>query len=989
MKKILLTIILTVLPILTLVLVSCGRNSQKNNLPGDSSSGDNGVIMEKYDDNYTDGICLSEWLMRADSDDIGMQNGWYQKYTALGWDKINFPGMFDYEKCIWFSVKFNADLDINKGERVLIRFSGMPYYTEYWLNGEYVGEHTGRVGAFTFDITDYIKQGEDNHIAVRCINPSSENDIEGLKYNNIGLSFSSNPRVQEPVYIYVKPEVYAEDAVIYTDCENGTVDVELTVRNSGDEAADVMITGSLFEDGKDMSLDRVIKTITADPGVTSQKITLELKDFCYWSPENPFLYRGVFTIENSNGRSDTVSRSVAFRTFKVNDDGFFELNGKPYYIKATFSGNVVEMSFDNGENIDYYYKMITYLKSCGFNTIRSLDCVPLPEVLDMCDKLGMLVYSEHPMAWHKVDDEEGRVAGLFKESVIATLKTLRSHPCVVMFGFQNETDVVFSGANKTSDIYETIKSGPSWARDYAKDMVFFLSSGRFDGNLSLGSASNPGSYTWDGYMGNESADASDELISQHISNTYSRDMGDIHYYPLQPYGYSVYQAYKDLESYKKGVLLSEAGTGSLYDIFAITADRELNGQPIHNVYPAQISDFKAYYENYKLDYIFSSPEAVIRASNELSAKQRFRLLTYIRSIGKINGYFMTGLMDNNGLGEGIVNEYADYKDGYSEALSEGFANLRFCVVTDSLTYYIGDTISFDLVVSDLSLMLDATKEYTVTVSIRGETGTAWQKNYTFKPVNNSFVTDICSESVEIDFDSGKYIINVEFVSGAIAECTDYEIQVFDRDNLTDIKGITIYTYGINNDVKQYLSDFGSTVKEYIPGDKISSSVVLIGDIRPNDEQLTRLVELADNGCHVIFLSKSSYINEKGTIRTQLGISGSIMRYNNWLYHGESIVYKNSVTSGLDNGCLMDTLYYECIYSPDYIYKATAPDDVSIGAISLGGNDVGLAFEFRGGYQLGTYTRGKGCITINCLNLTEYLGTPVADTVFCNLLVYYQ
>lgn len=147
----------------------------------------------------------------------------------------------------------------------------------------------------------------------------------------------------------------------------------------------------------------------------------------------------------------------------------------------------------------------------------------------------------------------------------------------------------------------------------------------------------------------------------------------------------------------------------MYDIFAITADRELNGQPIHNVYPAQISDFKAYYENYKLDYIFSSPEAVIRASNELSAKQRFRLLTYIRSIGKINGYFMTGLMDNNGLGEGIVNEYADYKDGYSEALSEGFANLRFCVVTDSLTYYIGDTISFDLVVSDLSLCLTLRK----------------------------------------------------------------------------------------------------------------------------------------------------------------------------------------------------------------------------------------------------------------------------------------
>ena len=928
--------------------------------------------------------------MRVDAGNVGKTNEWYKKYTKLGWNPVSFPGCFDHEYNVWFSTEFDAsNVKLLEGERVLLRFSGMPYYTEYWINGEYVGDHTGRVDAFTFDVTAAIKPGEKNFITIRSTNPTATEDLNGLIYEHIGLAFTSSPRVREPAYLYVKPAVYADDVVVSPDCENGNVEVEITLNNTTSEEKEVTLIASVKQDGKDYRLDRIRKTVTLAPGVSVQTVTLTVDNFRYWSPEDPFLYNCEVEVENSLGYADSVSRLVAFRTLKVNDDGFFELNGKPYYIKGTFGGYTVPVSFDNGEEPEYYYDMIKRYKAMGFNTIRALDNVPIPEVLDLCDRLGMIVYSEHPMAWNKVDAPDGQSKQLFKDSVIGTLKTIRSHPSVLIFGFQNETVVKNAGNTKTSDLYETILSGPSWAREYAEDMVFMLSSGRFDGNASVASASNPGSTTWDGYMGNEDPNAENKTLPSHVSNTYSPAVGDIHYYPLQPYGNSVLTNYEKLESYNRGVFLSEAGTGTIFDVISLIGYREMEDQNLGSAYPEQIDAYRSWFKKYGVDAVFASPEELIAASYKLGAEQRARLTTYVRSIGKMNGYLLTGGMDCNQLGEGIHDEYGQYKDYHFDALYNALSDLRFCITTDSMTYYKGDKIDLRVVISDLAGDLDTTEEYTAYIRFVGENnGMVWEEKYDFMPAGDPFNTTICDEKITADFPADTYTINVEIKEGAVVRCNTETIQIFDKIEDGSLSGRTIYTYKIPRNVNTFLTRMGATMVEYTPGDNVGNGVVLVGNATPTDAQVTQMVEAANGGAHIVFLSKTAIVNEGGNFRRQLGISGSgNLSFDNWLYHGENVIYRNSITAGLQNKCLMDTIYYESVYSPDFFYNAAAPDDVSVGTVFLGGQTPTNSQAFRGGYQLGTYYKGNGCITISALNFAGGLGRPVADTLFMNLLNY--
>ena len=83
------------------------------------------------------------------------------------------------------------------------------------------------------------------------------------------------------------------------------------------------------------------------------------------------------------------------------------------------------------------------------------------------------------MAWHKKDCEQTEI--LFRESVEAVLKRDRNHPCMLMFGFQNETLVKAEGAWTTDKLYHAVIEAPRYARALSPDTVFFLSGGQGDG----------------------------------------------------------------------------------------------------------------------------------------------------------------------------------------------------------------------------------------------------------------------------------------------------------------------------------------------------------------------------------------------------------------------------------------------------------------------------------------------------------------------------
>ena len=537
------------------------------------------------------------WRLRYDPEGIGFTEGWH---LGLGDDAIatEIPGVSpQYALYTWYELTFVPMLSPGTDERACLCFGGVPYYTEYWLNGEPIGCHTGRHDEFYFDVTDRL--GQTCRLTVMTANPSVQKAYRGLTQSQVGVTFVSQARFQQTVRLVLRPAVSLDDVFVRSDPATQTVTVEATLTAHPASACALTVT---VADRDSRYPCGGAQTVMNGDRVT---LTVPLSSVRLWSPEHPSLYTVTLVLSDATHVTDVRTVTTAFRTLRVDEAGYFELNGKRLYLKMTHMANTWPLSPETAKDLSGYRQMLIYLKSCGFNAVRQLASCPLPQLLDLCDEIGMLMYSEHPMAWHKKDCDE--TAALFRMTVEAALRRDRNHPCFLMFGMQNETLVRKEGASPTVQLYRAVRESLSYARDLAPDVVFFLQSARFDGNRSLGSVSNPGSYVWDGYMGDESSDAPDTVVDRHIPNYFTPGMGDVHLYPVMPHGKKTKDTLASFDHMKRGVFFSEAGVGSLADIFTAKLYLEQYGITPRSPEEKQIAEhcrlFREFYRDYRLDRI--------------------------------------------------------------------------------------------------------------------------------------------------------------------------------------------------------------------------------------------------------------------------------------------------------------------------------------------------------------------------------------------------
>ena len=138
------------------------------------------------------------------------------------------------------------------------------------------------------------------------------------------------------------------------------------------------------------------------------------------------------------------------------------------------------------------------------------------------------------------------------------LRRDRNHPCVTICGFLNET--------KYSRVYETARDSLRMARAIAPNMLFLLGSGRWDGEISTGSVSNPGSERWEALWGSEGTGDRREPRFDAPYASYVPGMGDQHLYPPFPQSVQMDDFLLNLGKGEKPVFLSEYGHGSQNDV---------------------------------------------------------------------------------------------------------------------------------------------------------------------------------------------------------------------------------------------------------------------------------------------------------------------------------------------------------------------------------------------------------------------------------------
>ncbi len=162
------------------------------------------------------------------------------------------------QSVIWYENRFTPDLDAARGQRVYAEFEGTTYYSKVWLNGEYLGDHEGDHAKFRFDITEQMKAGEENLLAVRMYSPVGADEFNGLTSDQLPTWAGQFQKMQQPVYITLKPDVMIENAFVNPDCESGRLNIDVTLHNPTNRSASVTIAASVSPTAGSVTLDSAL-----------------------------------------------------------------------------------------------------------------------------------------------------------------------------------------------------------------------------------------------------------------------------------------------------------------------------------------------------------------------------------------------------------------------------------------------------------------------------------------------------------------------------------------------------------------------------------------------------------------------------------------------------------------------------------------------------------------------------------------------------------
>lgn len=271
-------------------------------------------------------------------------------------------------------------------DRVLLHFGAVDQECEVWLNGYQLGIHKGGYLPFTFDITRELE--EEENVLTLCVVDQTElaSHARGkqklVKKGKLGsLFYTPNSGIWKTVWMESVYQTYITDVKI-TPCFDDSEVAFCILTNR--EAKDAKIT--ILKDGKEMQSKKVM---------TNQKVTLPLKSFAAWSPNNPNLY----DVKIQCGKDEVMSY-FGMRKLSIERDrnGIlrFFLNDEPFFFNGLLDQGYWPESLLTPPSDEALRCDILKLKELGYNTIRKHIKIESERFYYHCDKIGMMVWQDMP-----------------------------------------------------------------------------------------------------------------------------------------------------------------------------------------------------------------------------------------------------------------------------------------------------------------------------------------------------------------------------------------------------------------------------------------------------------------------------------------------------------------------------------------------------------------------------------------------------------------
>jgi beta-galactosidase len=295
---------------------------------------------------------------------------------------------FPQNSVAWYRRTFELPKS-DAGRRIWLEFDGVFRDSTVFVNGWFVGRHESGYGSFRYDITDVANVGGKNVVAVRV----DASQFEGWFYEGAGI-------YRHVWLVKTSPLAIAPDGVfVYSRFANnvpaGPAEIHLQTRlgNASGKSAQASVTWTVLgPDGKVAVKTQRSAKVDAVGSVDVEKVA-RLRAPELWTPETPRLYRLVTEVASGGKVTDHMETEFGIRTVAFDPDKGFLLNGKPYLIKGTCNHqDHAGVGSAMPDRLQYF--RVAKLKEMGGNAYRTAHAPPTPELLEACDRLGMLVMDE-------------------------------------------------------------------------------------------------------------------------------------------------------------------------------------------------------------------------------------------------------------------------------------------------------------------------------------------------------------------------------------------------------------------------------------------------------------------------------------------------------------------------------------------------------------------------------------------------------------------
>jgi beta-galactosidase len=311
------------------------------------------------------------------------------------------------------------------GKRLWLEFDGVFRDATVFVNGWFVGHHEGGYNSFRYDITDLAVPGGKNVVAVRV----DASQFEGWFYEGAGI-------YRHTWLVKTAPVAIAPDGVfVWSEFKNSVpeshaeIHVKTKLLNCGDDAKGWAVEYEIFDpEGKSLMIVDSEKAFINHGESEDHNLLLKAKKYSLWSPESPKLYKLVTTVESNGKVIDRQETAFGIRTVAFDKDKGFILNGKPYVLKGTCNHqDHAGVGAALPDALQYF--RVAKLKEMGCNAYRTAHNPPTPELLDACDRLGLLVMDENRLLGSDAENLR-RWEGHIRRD--------RNHPSVAIWSIGNE-----------------------------------------------------------------------------------------------------------------------------------------------------------------------------------------------------------------------------------------------------------------------------------------------------------------------------------------------------------------------------------------------------------------------------------------------------------------------------------------------------------------------------------------------------------------------